>query len=179
MQVTWATAECWLIDKWAGTEKEATAEFTRAPPKKLQKSEEIQYEKHRQWLQCTLLIAFNTRFHYSSLYVITLLSFATDWHTNNSTNISGPKTGCNTYFLHCFQLTTEPSAGRRAVPGVERTANALPLLDHIIGFRKLSGNNKADFAMEITACAQEPFVCETQLTVTSTNAVYANAGSNV
>lgn len=39
----------------------------------------LQYEEHRQRLQWTLWIVFNTQFHSSSLYIITLLFSTAEW----------------------------------------------------------------------------------------------------
>lgn len=56
-----------------------TAEFTgsRRTVKKLQRPE-TQHEKQKQWLQRTRFIVFNTWFHFSSVFVITLLFCAAD-----------------------------------------------------------------------------------------------------
>lgn len=102
------SAKCWLLDKWAGIGKEVKVEFTRTDKrKKLHRSKK--YEKHRQWLQGTRYIVFNTYFQFSSLHVITLL-FEDGWQTINST----PPDWLHHILSTLPPSTTELSAGRWA-----------------------------------------------------------------
>lgn len=76
--------ECWLLDKWARTGKKPTAEITR---------------KGRSLKKWRLCIVFNTQFHFSSLYVTTLLSTQPPRKTNNEMS-SSTQTSFTTYFMH-------------------------------------------------------------------------------
>lgn len=68
-------------------------------------------------------------FHYFIVsYNFTLLSV---WFTEQQQhNQEWTMDGWSACFVPCRHLTTELNAGRRAVPGVERRANVLPVFDY-------------------------------------------------
>lgn len=66
------SVNCLFVDKWVGIGKGVHRE--RARHGKNHKRSKILHGNYKQWLQWTLVIVFNTRFHFSFLYVRTHFS---------------------------------------------------------------------------------------------------------
>lgn len=121
-----AKSNCRMLIGWqACLYKEGSNSRVHQELRMIKKRIKYTTRKTQTLVSVTLFIVFNNEFHFSFLYVISPLSSVAVYETNNK-NKSGPQTSCSTYFLHCLNLTAKLTVGRQAVPGVERTAKALP-----------------------------------------------------
>lgn len=104
-----------LIGWWVGWNRAGNDTRNGRTVKQNFKYHKLMLEQHKQWFSLILFFVFNIRFHFSFLHVIISLSFSAGSRTNNNTGKSGPQTGCNTYFVHCFHLTSSLQADRQAL----------------------------------------------------------------
>lgn len=88
----------WMLIGWQMNQsREETNSRNHQERKKFKKNQRL--KRYQQGLLWTLCIVFNTRFHFSSLCVITLLSTQPPGKSNNEMS-SSTQTSFTTYFMH-------------------------------------------------------------------------------
>lgn len=88
----------WMLIGWQMDQsREETDSRNHQERKKFKKNQRL--KRYQQGLLWTLCIVFNTRFHFSSLCVITLLSTQPPGKSNNEMS-SSTQTSFTTYFMH-------------------------------------------------------------------------------